>query len=42
LVRLLGARDYPDATTATSMAASRNGDDKVRLAPIAIELEEAK
>jgi hypothetical protein len=48
LVRLLGAHDYPDTTaeigTVTSMADSRNGDENVRLAPIAMdfELTEAK
>ncbi|WP_136622962.1 hypothetical protein [Mycobacterium pseudokansasii] len=44
LVRLLDADDYPDIAAATSMADSRNGDDNVRLAPIAtnFELKEAK
>lgn len=44
LVRLLGADDYPNIATATSMAESPNGDDHVRLAPIAtnFELKEAK
>jgi hypothetical protein len=44
LVPPLSARDYPGITTATSMAGSRNGDENVRLAPIAkdFELKEAK
>lgn len=44
LLRLLGAHDYPEITSATTMAESRNGDDKVRLAAIVddFELEEAK
>ncbi|KZS83742.1 hypothetical protein B4U45_02305 [Mycobacterium persicum] len=44
LVRLLGVDDYPDISTATSMAESRNSDNNVRLAPIAtnFELKEAK